>query len=432
MSVLVIGDVMLDSYFHGKVERISQEAPVPIVRTLKYTHSLGGAANVYNNLKHLEVEVDLCGLIGDDTAGNQILNILGDRFKDPAEYIFMDKAISTTCKTRILAQKQQLLRFDNETIGEWDIEVYNNMIKKVLDIIPNYKVIIISDYRKNVFVANHFALNIIIKAKECGIPVLVDTKSMDWWQFAGAYCITPNLNEYLEANKFNSKIKAGINYTLVTKGADGMTLHDNKKRVLKHFPVDQPIDVADVSGAGDTVLAILAYGILNEMTIEESVELANKAGGIVVQKSGTQPITLEELFPQKTRVFINGCFDIIHPGHLHLFKEARKLGDVLIAGLNSDESIILNKGITRPINTYNSRKAILEEFVDVVVKFDEKTPITLLDSLKPDVVVKGSDYKDKNFPEKKLIEDYGGQIIYIDLLPNESTTKIVERIKNER
>ncbi|MGC9197040.1 MAG: bifunctional D-glycero-beta-D-manno-heptose-7-phosphate kinase/D-glycero-beta-D-manno-heptose 1-phosphate adenylyltransferase HldE [Syntrophobacteraceae bacterium] len=472
-QVLVIGDVMLDRYVWGNVERISPEAPVQVVRALERSDVLGGAANVAANLAGLKCPVFLLGVCGADSAGETLKSLLAK--SGILSELIIDKARRTILKTRIMAHGQQLLRIDEEDTQALSPESIDKALQILKQTIPASRAVIFSDYHKGMLTAADFTRKAIEMASASGIPVLVDPKGSSWDRYRGATCITPNAGEFdsvaglpgeLEPHGFEKRAQAiremyDLQHLLVTQGAGGMTLFSLGRDPF-HI-VAKAREVYDVSGAGDTVIATLAAGVAGGLSFSDSARLANTAAGIVVGKVGTQPIQRNELenavktggaeagmlslsrvvsleaalaMVKSWRssgaaiVFTNGCYDLLHPGHVHLLQQAKDLGQRLIVGLNSDDSVRRLKGPTRPILNEGDRAALLSSLacVDLVVVFNEDTPIALIEALKPEILVKGGDYRPEQVVGKDVVEALGGRVVILPLAQGYSTTGIVEKV----
>ncbi len=472
-TILVIGDVMLDQYTWGNVNRISPEAPVPVVRVNKKSKVIGGAANVAANLAGLGCSVILIGLRGNDSQGDDLESICNE--KGIVTALIKDPCRPTTTKTRIMASKQQLFRLDEEIIQLMDNETAGTFINHVNEKINDADVVILSDYGKGVLTTPDICSRIIMTCTHKNIPCIVDPKGQNWERYTGATCITPNTleletitglsgdtdNESLTAELAKIKDKFNLECLLLTRGSKGMCVADSDTPPL--FIPTKAREVFDVSGAGDTVIATFAAGMSAGLSFRKAAELANTAAGVVVGKVGTQPVTSTELelaiksgneTPKITGyfntdstenaknqikawkssdeivVFTNGCFDLLHPGHVDLLYKARSLGARLIVGLNSDSSVKRLKGETRPILAEKDRAAILSALacVDMVVLFKEDTPLELLEVLQPDILVKGADYKIEDVVGKELVESYGGKISLVSLVDGYSTSNIEKKI----
>ena len=459
-KVIVFGDIMLDKYLSGSIDRISPEAPVPVLKPSSEEIRLGGAANVALNLSSLGVKTTLLGVTGKDDDSEKIIDLLK---LNKIRFSLRRSVVPTISKTRLLSSQQQLLRIDEEEKfldADWKASL-GQFLKLVNQ--ENNKVFVLSDYGKGTLMDTKL---IIRRAKAKGKIILIDPKGKDFSKYVGADLITPNLNEFMEVvgnitsekeltKKGKNLIKSlKLKALLITRGPDGMTLLENKNNKIKRtdFPT-QARDVFDVSGAGDTVIASVASGLAADFTLEESIRLANIAAGIVVAKLGTASVyldeirpyyekripylnlegarTLVELFRERNQkiVFTNGCFDILHAGHVEYLEAAKSKGDKLIVGINSDRSVAQLKGSKRPINKLIHRAKVLGSLrcVDEVVMFDEETPIKLIKSLQPDFLVKGGDYKVQDIVGYDVVSKYGGSIITIPLIKGLSTTKILSQ-----
>lgn len=467
LRLAVIGDVMLDRYFYGEVKRISPEAPVPVTKINKINSVLGGAANVAANLACLECSVYMGGVTGDDD-NRRLLERLMDEAGIDHSGLVRSARRRTITKLRVLGGQQQMLRLDFEETGDLYAEEtaqlrgwLTSLLERGLD------GIIISDYAKGVC-SDEFAHWVIAAGKKHGIPVLVDPKGSDWTKYSGCDFITPNLKEMCEAAgcvKENedaavvamaraAREKYGIGNVVVTRSEKGMTLVSGSK--VMHAPATA-IEVFDVSGAGDTVAAALLAGAAGGLELDDAIYMANRAAGIVVAKVGTYPVhrdeLLKELLGEERRlghgyrtlswseiaslaatwracgekiVFTNGCFDLLHVGHVTYLEKARRLGRHLIVGLNTDASVRRLKGETRPLVHELDRARVLSALacVDAVVLFDEDTPAELIAKIRPDILVKGGDYK----PEEVAGREYAGEVRIIDFEEGYSTTGVVEKI----
>ena len=459
-DVAVIGDIMLDRYFYGNVERISPEAPVPVVHVKREEQLPGGAANVAVNLASLGVNTRLAGVVGADSDGDQLLTKLTSI---GVNCQFHRAGNNTIVKTRIMGGQQQLLRMDFEeklTGEEW-----SSLWPMAKQSISNAKVLVLSDYDKGTLSNCQKAIRYSI---EQSIPVIVDPKGTDFSKYACADLLTPNLSEFLAVvgsvnSEAEMKEKAqtlisrlNIGALLVTRSEKGMTLFRPNQDAF-HLPAITK-EVADVTGAGDTVIATIAASLAAGADLESAVTLANIAASIVVSKVGTTAITAPELeleFHQyhqsqgmlsneqlaltvklaKQRgekiVFTNGCFDILHAGHVEYLKQARALGDRLIVAINSDQSVTALKGEGRPINSVDRRLTVLQglESTDWVTVFEGDTPENLLKELQPSILVKGGDYSEEQVVGKEIVRAYGGEVRVMSMVPGCSTTKIIEKAR---
>ena len=462
--VLVVGDVMLDRYWHGATSRISPEAPVPVVRVEQHEDRPGGAANVALNLAALGAPAFLVGVTGEDEAAASLADSLGavgvtTRFQRIAGQ-------PTIVKLRVMSRHQQLLRVDFEEPFRTDAEALTRETEALLD---QVRVLVLSDYGKGAL-KNHQAL--IQAARKRNIPVLADPKGKDFSIYRGASLITPNLSEFEaivgRCQDENELVAKGLKLLgdldlgalLVTRGEHGMTLLRPGHPAL-HLPA-RAREVFDVTGAGDTVISTLAGALAAGEDLPQAVALANLAAGIVVGKLGTAAISAPELRRAVQReqgsergvlgleqlllaiedarahgekiVFTNGCFDILHAGHVSYLEQARAQGDRLIVAVNDDASVCRLKGPGRPINSVDRRMAVLAGLgaVDWVVSFSEDTPERLLAQVRPDVLVKGGDYSVDQVVGADIVAGYGGEVRVLGLVPNSSTTAIVEKIRQKR
>ena len=475
-KVLVVGDLMLDCYYWGDVRRISPEAPVPVVKVNEKTFSLGGAGNVAANLSGLGCTALVIGLVGQDAASRQVKDLLAS-FKIE-DHCLTDSNRPTTTKTRIMASKQQVVRLDEEDGSDIGTETAQRLLSTAANMLSHVNAVILSDYGKGMFASLDFIQAMIGACKKEDVPVFVDPKGRRWERYAGATCITPNTAELALAAGTQVKAESdlipvardfrrrlALERLLVTRGPRGMALFgDDASPVII---AARTREVFDVSGAGDTVIATLAACVAAGMNFSDAASVANTAAGIVVGQLGTQPVRwhvlerdlaeesqrkpastmwkVADIHEATTRlsrwrqsdqriVFTNGCFDLLHPGHVSLLHQARHLGDRLIVGLNTDASIQRLKGDQRPILQGQDRAAILSalEDVDMVVFFDEDTPLNLIDQLKPDILVKGADYRVEDVVGKAIVESYGGQVCLVEILQGHSSTAIARKLSGSR
>lgn len=470
-AVLVIGDIILDLYVEGQTNRISPEAPIPVVKVESNKYVLGGSANVANNLSTLGAKTQLIGIVGPDAEGKIVKDLLKAR-KIISSGIVIDKR-PTTLKTRILCSQQQMIRLDREVSSPVNTDIQKKIIQAIQKSFKStkFKAIIISDYAKGCFTPA-ILKTIFDLAKKNKLPVVVDPKNSDFSIYKGASYIKPNLSETAMALKLNSingnnekDVEDAGAKLLKATGALGILISRNKygmsliqKKSSFHVTA-KATEVSDVSGAGDTVLSVFTLGLAAGLSPEFSTELSNVAAGIVVQKHGTATVTPEEIFKsldlshhqsaQKAMkrdelkhflqmekalgnkvVFTNGCFDLLHVGHVKLLEESKKQGNILVVAINSDKSVQKLKGKGRPLINEDDRARILLSLscVDYVVVFDEETPRPLLRLLKPDVLVKGGDYTHHQVVGWEIVESYGGQVTTIDLVKGKSTTKTLNQI----
>jgi D-beta-D-heptose 7-phosphate kinase/D-beta-D-heptose 1-phosphate adenosyltransferase len=464
--VLVVGDVMLDKYIWGEVERISPEAPVPVVRAAVQDESPGGAANVAMNLTGLGACVTLCGFAGGDPEQERLESLLADAGVEPL--LTTATGSPTTTKLRILAGHQQIIRLDTEAAGTHSAAAYEEMLQRALECLPDVSALVLSDYAKGVLTAQVCRV-LIERARQLKIPVLVDPKNSDFTRYRGATTICPNRKELAAATGEPSaaleRVLAGgqamlsslqLEFMTVTLGEKGIAVLHAGSRL--HVPAVAR-QVYDVSGAGDTVVAVLALAMACGLEIETAVEVANIAAGVVVSKVGTAPIGRDELLGAMSHgivplmeekilpldrllsrvagwrsagqhvVFTNGCFDLLHVGHITLLEQARRLGDRLVVGLNSDNSVRQVKGPQRPMVAQHERAKILAALsaVDAVVIFDESAPLRLIETLRPDVLVKGGDYTQENVIGAREVRAWGGRVELIPLVEGVSTTRLIAK-----
>ncbi len=465
LSVLVIGDLILDEYIYGDVDRISPEAPVQVVDVRHKVNVLGGAANVAHNIIDLGAKAYLAGIIGDDDNGELLEKGLREKGID-IEGVLRDCSRPTTKKTRIIAGGQHIIRLDQESRRPISPELGEKIIQYVRRNKPRFNSVIVSDYAKGV-ITDSLMRELINELK--GIPILIDPKGVDFTKYKKATAITPNKKEALTASGMNDVGKAAsrllkeldLQVIFITLGKEGIFLLQ-KGEDPTHIPAIAK-EVYDVSGAGDTVISSLCLSIASGLTYHESAFLANVAAGIVIGKLGTATVSRAELLstlfferplilhkivdiPQliqtvghlksqgKKIVFTNGCFDIIHPGHIHLLKESRKLGDILVVAIDDDESVRGLKGAERPVLNQFQRAQIISSLdcVDYVVVFSTDELEELLSQLRPDVMTKGEDYSSKEIVGRKVVEQYGGRIVLISFLGDSSSSQIINRIIQNR
>lgn len=470
-KVLVVGDLMLDEYLWGRTDRVSPEAPVPIVDIAREELRLGGAGNVVNNLATLGCQVEVISVLGDDSDGEQVRALLAEKSIDLAG-IVADEGRVTSRKTRIVATGQQMIRVDRESRMNVGGVVAEEILSRYIALLDNgVQAIILSDYGKGTL-PDTLLRQFIDLARSRGIPALADPKGFDFSRYAGAAVITPNRKEASEATGRMLDCEAAIvelgaemrrdlslDALLITRSEQGMSLFQSDG--VTHLKA-QAREVYDVSGAGDTVIAVFGAALGAELGFDAAARLANLAAGVVVGKIGTSTVTCSEILeaanepPSETDrkirnrnelgeilekqrrsgrkvVFTNGCFDLLHVGHVKYLQAARRLGDLLVLGLNSDASIKRLKGENRPLINQEERSHILAALgcIDYVVVFDEDTPLQLLEILRPDVLVKGGDYTPETVVGRDLVESYGGRVELITFVNGKSTTGIIEKILDQ-
>lgn len=468
-SVLVVGDVMLDRYYSGDSERISPEAPVPVVRVSAITDKAGGAANVARNIAHLDGKVALLGIIGEDNEGQSLQQLLQQ--ENITSHLYRQSSKPTIAKMRVVSRQQQVVRLDMEQVfSDSDAKA---LAEQFSHHYLQYDIIVFSDYNKGSLA---YIRQMIQQAKAAGKTVLVDPKKTDLSLYAGADIITPNLSEFRQAggdhatdeamlqSARNLISHAGIGAMLLTRSEQGMSLINATEH--HYFPA-QVQEVSDVTGAGDTVIATLAVMLGAGMTQPQATELSNLAAGIVVSKAGAATVSPEELAAKVNTalfshgeiyqtpfdkvlqhiafarqngekiVFTNGCFDILHAGHVRYLAQAKALGDRLVVGLNTDASVRRLKGETRPVNTLIDRATILSGLasVDWVLPFgdtpeEQDTPLKLIEQVLPDILVKGGDYRPETIVGADVVLKKGGEVRVLDFLEGRSTTKVINKIRS--
>ncbi len=414
--ILCVGDVMLDHYVYGQVERVSPEAPIPILRVERETRTPGGAGNVLRNLQALGAQSCFVSVIGNDAAGQELNRLIAEP-GNVESHILVEAGRVTTMKTRYIAANQQMLRADRESIAPLGPYVRADFLRLVDQAIGEHEVVVISDYAKGTM-DQGIAAAVIATARTAGKTVVVDPKGVDYDCYRGASVLKPKVHSLPAAAR----------------------------------------EVYDVSGAGDTVIATLAAGLAGGLSLIEAARLANLAAGIVVSKIGTAVTYASELREalagaehghEKIRAlpraleqverwrshgfrigFTNGCFDLLHPGHVALLAQARAACDRLVVGLNSDASVARLKGANRPVQPETARAAVLASLasVDLVVSFAEDTPLTVIEAIRPDVLVKGADYRIEEVVGADLVQSYGGAIVLADLIAGHSTTATIRKI----
>ena len=466
-KILVIGDLMVDYYLWGSSDRISPEAPVPIVSVNNENRVLGGAGNVVNNLKALNAEVDVISVVGECDVSTELKSLLNEIEID-TQYLCTEPKRISSKKTRIIAAQQQVVRYDQENSTEITETSQKTLLSNFRKRIADYDCLLLSDYGKGVL-TDELTQQLIKIAKQHSVKILVDPKGLDYSKYKGAYLLTPNKKEASEATGINitddvslacaiKQLKEDyeLDVSLITLSEQGVAIYDG---ALRNHPT-QTREVSDVTGAGDTVLASLGFALSCKLDIDEAVKFANLAAGVVVGKIGSATATLNEIIEYesslnkstsdahiktlneitalseelKTRgkkiVFTNGCFDLLHTGHVRYLEVSKNFGDVLILGLNSDRSVTALKGLGRPINSEIDRAYILAalEAVDYVVIFDDDTPYDLINAIKPHTLVKGGDYEGQDV----VGQDIAQELKLIQFVDGKSTTKTIEKIQQSK
>ncbi len=467
-TVLVVGDVMCDVYLWGTVQRISTEAPVPIFESTAQHQVLGGAANVAANLRALGCEVRLLGVVGADAPGRCVRELLHRQGIDDTA-VLEDPSRPTTEKTRLVAQQQQVLRLDQESRAPLTPALVKRALQHSTTLLADADGLVCSDYHKGVCTPGLLE-PLFAMARAAGKPIIVDPKARDFSCYAGATVIKPNLVEVARASGHPVTDPTTLAHAaqrllhqsqaqalLVTRGKDGMSLFHPPHEPV-HIPA-QAREVFDVTGAGDTVMATLSMALLCGLPLLDAARLANAAAGVVVGKVGTAVVSPEELrialradgvgsahtilsadtlamvLQQRqqrgeTIVFTNGCFDLLHVGHIQYLQQARALGDCLVVALNDDVSVRLLKGERRPLLPQQERARILAALgcVDYVTIFSEATPLALITRLRPNVLVKGGDYTPATVVGREVVEAYGGRVCILPYVAGVSTTEIIGSI----
>jgi D-beta-D-heptose 7-phosphate kinase/D-beta-D-heptose 1-phosphate adenosyltransferase len=472
--LLVVGDLALDHYIGGDVERISPEAPIPILRVQAEHDGLGCAGSVAGIVRALGAQVTLIGAVGEDESATRLADLARAAGVQLEAVQVGDRP--TTHKTRLLASShtthQQVLRVDRESTAPLGAGAIDRLVVKVRAALPGTAALLLSDYGKGVLTPEVLA-QLIALARDAGIPVVVDPKGVDYSRYRGATGITPNRSETRAATGIRVETledaeRAGahlvdaldLEFALITLDREGMYLRQREGPGV-HLPTT-PREVFDVTGAGDMVLGVLATALASGATSTEAASLANVAAGLAVERLGVATITRREIAARlalsgasavvkridaheagavadrhraagRRVVFTNGCFDILHAGHVRYLQAAKAEGDVLIVGLNADEGVRRLKGPDRPIHGEEDRMEILAALacVDHVAVFEQDTPIELIEAVRPDVLVKGADWAEKGVVGREFVEAHGGRVVLVDLLEGRSTTATVDKIRDQ-
>lgn len=467
-KILVVGDVMLDKYNIGNVDRISPEAPVPVFKTCGYRMALGGAANVAANLTAANQRVSIASIVGCDSSATELNRLLDERGIERS--LLIESSRPTTVKARFLVGSQQMFRCDDECADPVDDEIESLLVSAVKSRIAEFDACIVSDYAKGLL-THSLTQRLINLARSCGVCVLADVKGSNGEKYSGATLLKPNASELQELTGLptgtldevvvaSRALRQSCNseYVMTTCGAKGMVLV-GKDRHQKVIP-SVAKEVFDVTGAGDTAIAYLTASYVNGFDMPLAMKVANVASGVQVAKLGTSTVSIEEVSDAlegregcqakmkdkvveiehltrirdanlgKTIVFTNGCFDILHVGHVRYLRQAAALGDVLVVGVNSDASVRKIKGSGRPVNSVEDRVAMLAcfDFIDHIVIFEDETPYGVIESIQPDLLVKGGDYSIDQVVGRDIVEARGGEVRLISFIEGKSSTSIINRI----
>ena len=467
--ILIVGDLILDRYVSGDVTRISPEAPIPVLTSRNAEERLGGAGNVAANLVAMGAEVEVAGVLGDDGWGKALRDLLAKHGIETGACT-VDPTRPTILKTRMMSGAHQILRVDNEDPRPIQGKPCEELVRELPKRVARAKAVVLSDYGKGCLCREVIAA-VVDAARKAKVPVIVDPKGDDYSRYRGATLVTPNRKEAEEAvGRKLGRIEefalaadrlmelADLEAAVITLGGGGIYFK-SRKGEAGHVPA-QARAVFDVTGAGDTVIAQIAFQIAEGRSLETAVELANQAAGIVVGLLGTHAVTRSELLARlretrphegkivrtpaeldqllaawrkekKRIVFTNGCFDVLHVGHIEYLRFARDKGDALIVAANDDASVRRIKGEGRPVNSLEDRMAVLAalEMIDAVCSFDEDTPDRIIKSVTPDVLVKGEDWAEKGVVGREWVEKHGGVVHLAPLVPGKSTTGILEKAR---
>ncbi|UMM63561.1 D-glycero-beta-D-manno-heptose-7-phosphate kinase [Aristophania vespae] len=465
----VVGDLLLDRYIFGSVNRISPEAPVPVLLHSRFSDVPGGTANVAVNAAALGSQVNLIGVVGEDQSGDMLLDILKPWSNVNLDGVVRDPNWTTITKTRVLSGNQQIVRIDEECIKPFSSDVTARIIAAAQAAIAESDVLVCSDYAKGVL-SDEVLAAVIEAGRKKNIPIIVDPKRKSFVGYQGATLVTPNRAEMTQATGLSLRTEQEIERAaqkaseqfggdvLLTRSEDGMTLW-RKNGKMTHASVRKS-EVSDVSGAGDTVLATVASVLSAGQPLETAIVIATTAAAISVSKLGTATVSRAELSQELRNemhdagklvsieeaqdivqnwhhhgaqvVFTNGCFDLVHPGHISLIRAAAREGDKLIVALNTDSSVKRLKGDSRPIQDEIARATVVGALrdVDLVVLFDEDTPLEAIKALRPDVLVKGADYTESQVVGGDFVKQYNGRVALVDLIEGRSTSSLVKKAKD--
>jgi len=459
-KIAVFGDIMLDHYLIGDTDRISPEAPIQVVNVENEKYILGGAGNVANNLVHFGADVSLFSVVGNDENEIKMSKILKTLCINSSGVV-KDRDRKTTVKSRVISRGQQMIRFDRETTKDISKNILSILIESFSRKINHFDIVLISDYGKGL-VSKELSQEIIKISNQHNIKVLIDPKGFDYSKYQDSYLIKPNRKEAIESlnigtniNEIGQKLiqKFNIQNVIITLSEDGMKLFQDSD--IQEFPTKAK-DIFDVTGAGDTVLASLGFAIASKLPLKEAINFSNSASAVVIGKVGTSTVNFDEIleYEQKENiqvgqskiksleeleeilknsnqkiVFTNGCFDILHIGHIKYLEKAKSFGDTLIVGLNSDKSVKKLKGENRPINCEDDRAYLLAglKSTDFIVIFEEETPLELIKNIRPNILVKGGDYKNKEIVGSEIVDE----VQLVDFIDGKSTTNIINKAKKD-
>jgi D-beta-D-heptose 7-phosphate kinase / D-beta-D-heptose 1-phosphate adenosyltransferase len=469
VRILCVGDLMLDCFVYGHVDRISPEAPIPVLRIEREVSMLGGAGNVVRNIVGLGAQAEFVSVVGSDPAGREVTELVG-KLEGVEPHLLVERQRQTTMKRRFVAGSQQLLRADLETVAPVSDASVDDILRLVEAAIADCGALVLSDYAKGVLTARGIQA-MIASARRAGKPVIIDPKGADFARYRGATLLTPNRREMADAmqmavdgdagvEKASRRVieLCGVEGVVCTRGAEGMSVIPAAGQA--HHIQAAAREVFDVSGAGDTVVATLAASVAAGLSWTDAARLANVAAGIVVGKVGTAVAYASDIVRALqhdgagleddkvatrgeavdavarwraqglTVGFTNGVFDLLHPGHVSLLSQAKAACDRLVVGLNSDASVRRLKGKDRPVQTEAARAAVLASLatVDLVVVFEEDTPFELIKALQPAVLVKGADYRLDQVVGADLVKGWGGRVLLAELSPGHSTTSTIRKL----
>lgn len=471
LKVLLIGDLMLDSYLYGETQRLCREAPVPIVDVVKRADMAGGAGNTAVNLRMLGAKVKVLSVLGTDKEAMVLSQKLRQQDID-IDHVILDEDMQTLTKQRVISGKQLVTRVDSGSFYTLKEDIEQQIIERLIDSYSNYDAVVVSDYGYGILSDNIIHT---LSRLQTRLPntLIVDSKDLSKYQFVGVTAVKPNYKEVTKLLNITPENKtkrvqqilsygedilelSGSHVAAVTLDTEGSIIFERGRDPYRTYA--QPVDHSQAAGAGDTYISALTLSLATGAPVPVAAELASAAGSIVVHKDATSTCSNEELIAfflnenkkitnrdsiesvvgeakkrGKRIVFTNGCFDILHRGHVSYLNRAKDLGDILIVGVNSDESIKRLKGPERPINPLEDRMHVLAALssVDYLIPFVEDTPVKVIEKVKPDIFVKGGDYTKKNLPEAPIVEKLGGEVVLLPFIQDKSTTNIIKKIQNK-